>query len=141
MENRSFPSLPPHRKAGRIWYHMSIETEREHPNRGSHGALRLAPNVEEIEEQKRKLPRQFVNFTFYRARPEWRLLSSDEKQRCRAGFTAAVDEFRSKLIIHSYSTLGLRTNTDFMIWRIGYELEPFQEMTSRLNHTEAAKYL
>jgi chlorite dismutase len=28
-----------------------------------------------------------------------------------------------------------------MIWRIGYELEPIQEMTSRLNKTEMAKYI
>ncbi len=29
------------------------------------GSLRLAPNCIELEEQKAKLPRQFVNFTFY----------------------------------------------------------------------------
>ena len=28
-----------------------------------------------------------------------------------------------------------------MIWRIGFELEPFQEMTARLNATELAKYI
>ena len=28
-----------------------------------------------------------------------------------------------------------------MIWRIGYDLEPIQEMTSRLNRTEMAKYI
>ncbi len=49
--------------------------------------------------------------------------------------------FARSLLIHSYSTVGLRTNVDFMIWRIGYELEPIQEMTSRLNKTEMAKYI
>ena len=29
------------------------------------GSLRLAPTTQEVEEQKAKLPRQFVNFTFY----------------------------------------------------------------------------
>ena len=28
-----------------------------------------------------------------------------------------------------------------MIWRIGYELDPIQEMTARLNKTEMAKYI
>lgn len=104
-------------------------------------ALRLAPNHIEFEQEKAKLPRQFVNFTFYRTRPDWRLLAAGDKQRCKEEFISAVDEFRSKLLIHSYSTVGLRTNVDFMIWRIGYELDPLQEMTSRLNKTEMAKYI
>jgi chlorite dismutase len=117
---------------------MSSDTDAVNSTRGS---LRLAPTSSEVEIQKAKLPRQFVNFTFYKARPEWRLLSGTDKQRCRDGFVKAVDEFRSSLLIHSYSTIGLRTNVDFMIWRIGYELEPIQAMTSTLNKTEMAKYI
>jgi chlorite dismutase len=117
---------------------MSSDKEPANPTRG---ALRLAPTCSEVEEQKAKLPRQFVNFTFYHARPEWRLLSNDHKQKFRQEFVNTVDEFRSALLMHSYSTVGLRTNVDFMIWRIGYELEPMQEMTARLNKTEMAKYI
>lgn len=118
---------------------MSSEHEpNNHPTRGS---LRLAPNVEEREEQKQKVPRQFVNFCFYRARPEWRLLSDDEKRHCKHNFIATVDDFRTALLIHTYSTVGLRTGADFMIWRIGCELDPMQEMTARLNQTSMAKYI
>ncbi len=117
---------------------MSTDTESGNSARGS---LRLAPQTAEVEELKPKLPRQFVNFTFYRARPEWRLLAEADRQHCREAFGNTVDEFRNPLMIHTYSTVGLRTNTDFMVWRIGYELEPFQEMTARLNKTEMAKYL
>ena len=109
------------------------------PNNAARGSLRLAPAFAEVETEKAKLPRQFVNFTFYRARPEWRLLSDDDKKRCREEFIKTIDEFRSSLLIHSYSTIGLRTNVDFMIWRIGYELDPIQEMPSRLTKTEMAK--
>jgi chlorite dismutase len=111
------------------------------PNNAARGSLRLAPNVAEVEVQKAKLPRQFVTFTFYKARPEWRLLSNEDKQHYRDGFVKTVDEFSSSLLIHSYSTIGLRTNVDFMLWRIGYELEPMQEMTARLNKTDMAKYI
>jgi len=117
-----------------------MATEKDQGN-APRGSLRLAPNCIELEEQKTKLPRQFVNFTFYRARPEWRILSDTEKKQCREEFVDTVEEFRRQLLVHSYSTIGLRTNVDFMIWRIGYELDPIQEMTSRLNHTEMAKYL
>ena len=117
-----------------------MSTDKD-PGSAVRSSLRLAPNCVELEEQKAKLPRQFVNFTFYRARPEWRLLSDGDKGQCTKEFVGTVDDFRSRLLIHSYSTVGLRTNVDFMIWRIGYELEPLQEMTSRLNATEMAKYI
>jgi len=117
---------------------MVSDKEQVNPPRGS---LRLAPTSQEVEEQKAKLPRQFVNFTFYHARTDWRLLPDTEKQRCKDQFVKTVDEFRGSLLMHCYSTIGLRTNVDFMIWRIGYDLEPFQEMTSRLNKTEMAKYI
>ena len=98
---------------------MSADKEQANNTRG---ALRLAPTHSEVEEQKAKLPRQFVNFTFYKTRPEWRLLAANDKQGCRQEFVDVVNEFRKSLLIHSYSTVGLRTNVDFMIWRIGYEL-------------------
>ena len=117
---------------------MSSDSDSGNAIRGS---LRLAPNFIELDEQKPKLRRQFVNFTFYRSRPEWRQLSDSDKRSCIDQFVKAVDDSRRQLMIHSYSTVGLRTNVDFMIWRIGYELEPLQEMTSRLNATEMAKYI
>jgi chlorite dismutase len=118
-----------------------MSTDKDLSNAVARGSLRLAPNTVELEKEKAKLPRQFVNFTFYHARPEWRLLSDTDKRRCKEGFINAVDEFRSRLLIHTYSTIGLRTNVDFMIWRIGYEIEPLQEMTSRLNGVEMSKYI
>jgi chlorite dismutase len=116
-----------------------MSTGTEHGNVRS--SLRLASQTAEVEELKPKLPRQFVNFTFYRARPEWRMLSAGDKQRCKKEINNTVDESRGKTMIHTYSTTGLRTNTDFMIWRIGYELDSFQEMTARMNGTEMGKYL
>jgi chlorite dismutase len=118
-----------------------MSTEHESPNNAARGALRLAPNVEELEEHKRKLPRQFVNFIFYRARPEWRMLDDNAKAQCKQAFVNTVEDFRRDLLINTYSTVGWRANADFMIWRIGYDLEPFQEMTGLLNGTAMAKYV
>ncbi len=116
-----------------------MTTDKE--GNATRGSLRLAPNSVELEVEKATLPRQFVNFTFYHALPQWRMLADDDQQRCKEEFINTVAEFRGPLLINSYSTIGLRTNVDFMIWRIGYELDPIQEMTSRLNHTQMAKYL
>ena len=118
-----------------------MSSEHEQNNSPARGSLRLAPNVEELEEHKRKLPRQFVNFTFYRARPDWRLLDENEKRDCKSAFISAVDDFRASLMINCYSTVGLRTSADFLIWRIGTDLDPMQAMSARLNQTAMAKYV
>lgn len=49
------------------------------------GSLRLAERGAqgEGEQPKPALPRQFVNFTFYHARPEWRLLDEETKEAAR----------------------------------------------------------
>jgi chlorite dismutase len=111
---------------------------------GSRGSLRLAERHapgEEVEEPRPTLPRQFVTFTFYRVRPEWRALAEARKLEARREFVEAVESFRKELLIHSYSITGLRSSVDFMIWRIGYALDPFQEMSARLNHTELGRHL
>ncbi|HVF51258.1 MAG TPA: chlorite dismutase family protein [Pyrinomonadaceae bacterium] len=122
---------------------MSHEKE---PPSGVRNSLRLANRAtherERGDEQpKTALPRQFVTFTFFRARPEWRMLDEQTKEAGRLEFLQTVDEFKRDLLIHTYLIAGLRTNADFMIWRIGYSLDPMQEMTARLNRTGVGRYL
>lgn len=117
-----------------------MSTERDQ-NNNTRGSLRLAPSVDDLEEHKRKLPRQFVNFTFYRARPAWSMLADGEKDQCKQSFIETVDDFRRHLLIHTYSTVGLRTSADFLIWKIGSDLEPMQELAARLNRTPMSKYV
>ncbi|HYN83666.1 MAG TPA: chlorite dismutase family protein [Pyrinomonadaceae bacterium] len=119
-------------------------SENERLGGGGRGSLRLADrsgNVEPEEQPRAALPRQFVTFTFYRARPEWRMLDAETKERARREFVEAVEAHGKGLLIHTYSIVGLRSNTDFMIWRIGYKLDPMQEMSARLNATEMGRYL
>jgi chlorite dismutase len=105
------------------------------------GSLRLAQASDETEQPRPKLPRQFVSFTFYRARPEWRLLAEAVREQARQEFINTVAEFNREMLIHSYSLVGLRSNVEFMLWRIGYDLDPLQEMTARLNRTVLGRYL
>jgi chlorite dismutase len=121
-----------------------MSTEQEQPN-GPRPTLRLADSkgTQEIEsaEQRAKLPRQFVTFTFYKVRPEWRLLDATRKEAGRREMVELVESYRRNLLIHTYSIVGLRSNVDFMMWRIGYSLDPFQEMSARLNATDLGRHL
>ena len=118
---------------------MSTETEQS----GGRPTLRLADKAPREAEQtdKAKLPRQFVTFTFYKARPDWRALDPSAKLEAKREFVEVFDSYRRNLLMHTYSIVGLRSNVDFMIWRIGYSLDPFQEMSARLNSTALGRRL
>jgi len=122
---------------------MSTEQEQQGAGRP---ALRLAdkaPREQGQTEQTEKapMPRQFVTFTFYKARPEWRLLDERVREESKREYAAAFDAYRGQMLLHTYSIVGLRSNVDFMVWRIGYGLDPFQEMSARLNRTHLGRHL
>ena len=83
----------------------------------------------------------FVHYAFYKCRSEWRLLPEGVKEQGAAEFLEAVERFRDPIIMETYSTLGLRTDADFLIWKGCPELLPIQEMAAALNRTGLGRYL
>lgn len=105
------------------------------------GAIRLGERSAPQDAKQTPVARQYVNFSFYRVRPEWRLLPETEKEAARGEFIDVAQSYHPPLLLHTYSLTGLRTNADFMLWRIGYELDPMQEMSAKLNATALGRYL
>ncbi len=110
------------------------------------GSIRIGERGARDASSKLPVKRQYVNFTFYCVRPEWRLLNETERQQGKREFVDAVNEFQGrledgKLLVQTYSLVGLRANADFMTWRIGHDLDPMQQMTARLNHVGIGRYL
>lgn len=85
--------------------------------------------------------RQSVNFAFYKVDPAWRRLSKEEREATKKEFGAAVEEWRQRMLLIPYSTVGLRAETDFMLWRIAESLDLFQAMSRQLNGTALGAYL
>lgn len=90
---------------------------------------------------RQETKRQFVNFCFFKVRPEWKVLDESVKEKGRQDFVKASEEYAQKFIVLSYSTVGLRADCDFMLWRISEQLEHFQKMTVHLSATGFGKYL
>lgn len=40
-----------------------------------------------------------------------------------------------------YTLIGVRADADLMLWRISYEMEDFQKMSTRMYQTELGKWL
>ncbi|GAC1432674.1 MAG: chlorite dismutase family protein [Thermoanaerobaculia bacterium] len=85
--------------------------------------------------------RQFVNFMFFRADRSFRRESVDLKSEARREFAEIVCRYTGPMMIIPYSTVGLKAGVDFMLWRIGYDLAPFQSMVADINRSILGRYL
>lgn len=87
------------------------------------------------------ISRQFVNFAFYKLDPAFRRLDDHEKLQARSEFLKLFEKKMPGLMCLTYSTIGLRPETDFMLWRISLSSDVFQEQSKAINMTRLGAYL
>ena len=85
--------------------------------------------------------RQFVNFMFFRVDRAFRALPADVKVEARREFAELVTKYQGPMIVLPYSTIGIKAGIDFMLWRIGYDLDPFQGMVADMNKSLLGRYV
>lgn len=85
--------------------------------------------------------RQVVSFTMYRLDPAFRRLDSATKSAAREEFISALAQKDDDLILLTYSCAGLKTDVDFVVWRIAFTLEALQRQDAAINKTAMAGYL
>jgi chlorite dismutase len=88
-----------------------------------------------------QVQRQFVNFSFWKLDPAFRRLTPDAKSAARKELLEVFSPRREGLICLTYSTLGLRPECDFLLWRIGSSPDIFQAQTQAINKTVLGGYL
>lgn len=85
--------------------------------------------------------RQFVNFIFFRVDRAFRALPVQEKLEARHELASIITRYQGPMMVLPYSTMGLKAGVDFMLWRIGYDIEPFQRMAAEINKSILGRYL
>ena len=87
--------------------------------------------------------RQFLNYAFFKLDSAFRRLPKGEREPAKQAFGDVVHAWseREDFILRTYSLVGLRADTDFMLWRIANDPGCFQEMQAALNATPLAGYL
>jgi chlorite dismutase len=80
-------------------------------------------------------------YTLYKAAPAWLLLPKAERSRAIAEYLAAVDDFKERATVRSYSTIGLRRDTDFLLWIAAREMETVRQLMEALRKTGMAPHL
>src|SRR3989475_6710380 len=90
---------------------------------------------------EKQLQRQFINFMFFKVDRAFRREPPDIKAQAKREFAEIVGRYNGPMMVLPYSTLGLKSNVDFMLWRISFEIEPLQQMASAINKSILGRYL
>jgi chlorite dismutase len=87
--------------------------------------------------------RQFVSFFFFKIDAAWRRLPEAERAAHKAAFAEVWQKHArgGEIICRSYSTVGVRSDVDLMLWRVSYKLDAIQDMTADLLKTPLGGYL
>jgi chlorite dismutase len=83
----------------------------------------------------------YLNFSFYKVDAKWRWLNDIAKDEAAKEFSNLVEVANSKMKVRTYSTLGLRSDTDFMLWMICDSVEKMQILASKVYSTIIGKYI
>lgn len=83
----------------------------------------------------------FVKFSFFKLDRSWRLLPFNERKSSKEEFATVVEELSSGASISTYSTVGTRSDVDFLLLQSSPSVETFHQISSRLNSTRLASYL
>src|SRR4051794_5764193 len=104
----------------------------------------LDPSGQVGQKEPDRAERQFLNYAFYKLDPAFRRLPADERESARAEFETLVNRWssgRDDFLLRTYSLVGLRSDVDFLLWRISKDVACFQDMQSELNRTILGAYL
>lgn len=103
----------------------------------------LDPSGQVAQKEPDRQERQFLNYAFYKLDPAFRRLPQAERADARQELVEAVRawESRDDFILRTYSLVGLRGDTDFMLWRIAQDPICFQDMQAAMNRTVIGGYL
>jgi chlorite dismutase len=83
----------------------------------------------------------FLNFSFFKVDSKWRWLNDIAKTEAAKEFSLLLEVANTKMKVRTYSTLGLRSDTDFMLWMISDSVEKMQVLTSKVYSTLIGKYI
>jgi chlorite dismutase len=85
---------------------------------------------------------QYVAYTFYRVRPEWRQLPVEERVAHKEAFADVVEGWTERFAhLRAYSTVGVRPEVDFFLWKITERYVDLGELGAELNGTPLAGWL
>ena len=84
----------------------------------------------------------YVKFSFFKARPSWRLLEPSRKSQLREEIVSTVEEAgdATGAPIASFSAVGTRADVDLLLFQSAESVETFHATAAAINRTEFAAH-
>jgi len=101
----------------------------------------VEPQAKPAQSGEPSLQRQFVNFMFFKTDRAFRREPAEVKAEAKRELVGIVNKYTGPMMILPYTTVGLKPNTDFMLWRISYDLSLFTQMAADINKSILGKWL
>jgi chlorite dismutase len=103
---------------------------------------------EEVQGRNRSAPTEsaagtgtYLNFSFYKVDSKWRWLNEIGKEEASKEFSNLLEVANAKMKVRTYSTLGLRDDSEFMLWIVSNSVEKMQILASKIYLTVLGKYI
>lgn len=123
---------------------MSDDSHSHSPAKPAHRrTVDLDPSGQVGQKEPDRSKRQFMTYSFYKIDPAFRRLPDDQRKAAKDQFAEIINRWdnRKDFILRTYSLVGLRADSDFMLWKISFELGHFQEMQAEINNSLLGAYL
>lgn len=85
--------------------------------------------------------RQCVKYTFYKLDAAFLRLPEDKQRAAKLDFIDTVRGFNRRVLLRSYSLVGMRRDVDFLLWTVAEEMKPFQQLETAIRNTALGPYL
>jgi chlorite dismutase/DNA-binding Lrp family transcriptional regulator/nitrite reductase/ring-hydroxylating ferredoxin subunit len=82
-----------------------------------------------------------VKFAFFQVDPAWRALPVDERERGKQAFEEVLGGWAERIVVRTYTLVGVRGDCDMLLWLVSERLEELQELQSQLLRTPFGGYL
>jgi chlorite dismutase len=92
-------------------------------------------------EEGQNAPRHFVSWTCWKLSPEWRRLPEDVREQHKAELADVLDAWSDRIVLTTYTAVGIRPDMDFMTWRATPDLELLQQSQTDVLSTALGSYL
>jgi chlorite dismutase len=84
---------------------------------------------------------QYAAYTLYKVDPAWRRLPVEERAAGKEALAEVVAAWQERLELRTYSLVGVRSEVDFMFWKLTERYDDLRELAVDLNATPIAGYL
>lgn len=92
-------------------------------------------------EHTEKRLRQVVKYSFFKLDEIFLRLPEAKQRDAKLDFIDTVRNFRRRMLLRSYSLVGLRGDVDFLLWQVAEHIDAFQELHTAIRNTSLGAYL